>query len=54
MKHSNTQHVTLDLNFTELKAVKFKQYNKGSQKIILTITENGQPFPLDSASMKCY
>lgn len=54
MKNSNTQYITLDLNFTEMKAVKFKQYNKGSQSIILTITENGQPLPLDSASMKCY
>ncbi|MCI9137774.1 MAG: BppU family phage baseplate upper protein [Lachnospiraceae bacterium] len=54
MRNQNTQYITLDLNFSEMKAVKFKQYNKGSQKIILTIAENGQPFPLDSASMKCY
>lgn len=54
MKNQNTQHITLDLNFPEMKSVKLKQYNKDSQKIIFSITEKGQPFSLDPSSMKCY
>ncbi|MCI8482787.1 MAG: BppU family phage baseplate upper protein [Lachnospiraceae bacterium] len=54
MKDQNTQHISLDLNFPEIKSVRCKQYNKNSQKLIVTITEHGQSLPLDPVSMKCY
>lgn len=54
MNSINTQYITLDLNVDEIKAVKFKQYNKNSQQVVINITENGQPFIVDKNTMVCY
>ncbi len=54
MNSINTQYITLDLNVDEIKAVKFKQYNKNSQQVVINVTENGQPFIVDKNTMVCY
>lgn len=47
------QYLTVDLNIFDLQSVRFKQYNKNSQRLMITVTENNQPYFVDKNSVTC-
>lgn len=53
MNTPNTQHITIDINIERIILVKFKQYCKNSQKLIITLTENQKKRPVCRNTEKC-
>lgn len=51
--NKNKIYITLDMNLNEVKPVVLKQYNKDSQLLIITVTENGKQFLFDD-NMICH
>lgn len=45
MNPPNTQHITIDINIERIVLVKFKQYCKNSQKLVVGLTENQKKDP---------
>ena len=48
-----TQKITLDFSQNDYKTITVKQYDKDSRNLIITCTDNGNIYKLDSSTQQC-
>ena len=53
MNDKLTHYLTVDVNLYNLQSIRLKQYNQNSQRLVITVTENNQPYFVDKNLVTC-